>query len=151
MGTLTVRKAVLSDAEGMTALDELCFDLPWSLETFMGELAANENAFYIVAEVDGKPVGYAGLWAIAGEGHITNVAVHPDYRRKQIAKALVKLLIEASEAAGLEAFTLEVRVSNAPAIALYEQFGFEPSGVRKGYYLDNDEDALIMWRGSAIL
>jgi len=90
-------------------------------------------------------VGYAGLWAIEDEGHITNVAVHPDYRRMRLGSILVELLIAQTREEGLKRFTLEVRVSNQAAISLYEKFGFVSAGLRKGYYEDNNEDAMIMW------
>jgi len=93
----------------------------------------------------GLLIGYAGLWAIEDEGHITNVAVHPDYRRMHLGSILVDMLIAQTRLEGLKRFTLEVRVSNQAAIALYEKFGFVSAGIRKGYYEDNNEDAMIMW------
>lgn len=141
-----LRKATADDAKAMAALDRLCFSIPWSKETFDHELGENALAFYLVAEVRGKLIGYAGLWTILNEGHITNVAVHPDHRRKGLGEILVFRLIEAAEEAGLEKFTLEVRAGNRDAIALYKKLGFQEDGCRKGYYGDNGEDALVMWR-----
>ena len=92
-------------------------------------------------------VGYIGVWKIVDEGHITNVAVSPDYRRMQIGSALLKNMLEITAEEGIVRHTLEVRTGNEAAIGLYEKFGFETAGVRKGYYEDNGEDALIMWRG----
>lgn len=146
MGEMIIRNAQEKDVKAMAALDLICFADPWSEESFRDEILTNERAFYIVAEIEGQVAGYAGLWAILDEGHITNVAVSPDYRRKGIGKAIVGTLVEVAEENGLNSFTLEVRESNLPAQGLYEQFGFKPAGVRKGYYLDNGENAIIMWR-----
>ena len=146
MSELIIRNAEERDVKEMAELDLICFADPWSEESFRNEILTNERAFYIAAEIDGKLAGYAGLWAILDEGHITNVAVSPEYRRKGVGKAIVGTLIEVAEENGLNSFTLEVRESNLPAQGLYEQFGFKSAGVRKGYYIDNGENAIIMWR-----
>ena len=101
---------------------------------------------YTLAEVDGKPAGYAGLWRVAGEGHINNVAVDPGYRKRGIGTEIIKKLMDDARKEGIKEFTLEVRPSNEAAIALYRKFGFDSEGRRKAYYQDNGEDALIMWR-----
>lgn len=146
MSELILRAAELKDTAEMAELDKICFADPWSEESFRQEILDNDRAFYIVAEIEGRVAGYAGLWAILDEGHITNVAVSPEFRRKGIGRAIVGTLIEVSEENGLNSFTLEVRESNLPAQGLYAEFGFESAGVRKGYYLDNGENAIIMWR-----
>jgi len=143
---LIVRQAEERDVKPMAEMDHLCFAAPWSEESFGKEIMENRLAFYIVAEIDGRMVGYAGLWCIADEGHITNVAVHPDFRRRGIGEALVSVLLQHTAENGILSHTLEVRASNAPAISLYKKFGFEPAGFRKNYYEDNGEDAIIMWR-----
>ncbi len=143
---LVVRQAEEKDIKIMAEMDVLCFSAPWSELSFEKEIKENHLAFYIVAEIDERVVGYAGLWCIVDEGHITNVAVHPDFRRKGIGEALVSVLLEHTTEIGLLSHTLEVRASNDPAIALYSKFGFEAAGVRKNYYEDNGEDAIIMWR-----
>ena len=146
MAEWNVRFASAEDVSQMTTLDQICFTSPWSFESFTAELSNNPLARYLVAENhDSVIVGYAGLWAIGDEGHITNVAVHPDYRREGLAKMLIQTLIQRTRGEGLSRFTLEVRVSNLAAIRLYEGFGFQSVGVRPGYYEDNNEDALIMW------
>lgn len=140
------RKGTAEDIDMMTSLDEICFTVPWSRADFEKEMTANPLALYIVAEYEDKVIGYAGLWCIVDEGHITNVAVHPGYRKKGIGKNLVEILLEkAREKANTKNFTLEVRVSNEAGIRLYEGFGFKEVGRRKGYYSDNREDAAIMW------
>jgi len=169
MSDIRIRVAMAEDIDAMTELDATCFSAPWSRASFEAELTTNQLAWYLVAEELVPPcdaadssgsavansytqedqvgilIGYAGLWAIEDEGHITNVAVHPDYRRMHLGSILVQTLIAETRKEGLKRFTLEVRVSNHAAIALYEKFGFVSAGVRKGYYEDNNEDAMIMW------
>lgn len=91
-------------------------------------------------------IGYIGVWSIADEGHINNVAVLPKYRRMHVGTILLNTMINATEEAGIVSHTLEVRASNEAAQSLYGRFGFKESGRRKGYYEDNGEDAIIMWR-----
>lgn len=143
---LIVRLAEERDIIPMAEMDILCFSAPWSEESFRKEITENHLAFYIVAEISGRMVGYAGLWGIVDEGHITNVAVHPDFRRKGIGEALITVLLSHTRENGILSHTLEVRASNEAAISLYSKFGFEPAGLRKKYYEDNGEDAIIMWR-----
>jgi len=141
-----IRNAEERDIVCMAELDNLCFTVPWSLQSFEQEIKDNDKAFYLIAESEGAVIGYAGLWRILNEGHITNVAVHPDFRQSGIGEKLVSELIEESKMHGTERFTLEVRISNDAAISLYTKLHFEPAGIRKKYYEDNGEDALIMWR-----
>ena len=118
---------------------------PWSKEAFAQEIT-NPMAKYVVAEMDNKVIGFAGLWTIVDEGHITNIAVHPDYRGKGIGSKLVKSLIDNSKDWYINDLTLEVRYSNKIAQNLYKKYGFIEEGIRKNYYADNKEDAVIMWR-----
>jgi len=145
MKELIVRQAQPEDIDTMTELDGLCFAAPWSRESFRTEMEENPVAFYVVAEEDGTVVGYAGLWCIGDEGHITNVAVHPDHRDRHIGSALIKTIMEFTAEQGVSKYTLEVRPSNEGALTLYRNFGFREMGRRPGYYADNGEDALIMW------
>ena len=141
-----IRAAVPTDAQQMAELDKVCFTVPWSLDSFEQELAANDRAIYIVAEKDGQLAGYAGMWQILDEGHITNVAVAPEQRRQGIATSVLAALIAEGGRRGIRAFTLEVRASNVAAQELYRGFGFQSAGIRPGYYEDNKEAAVIMWR-----
>lgn len=142
----TFREAIEEDVEEMARLDAICFSAPWSYKDFLKEITGNKLALYVVAEKDGRVQGYAGLWCILDEGHITNVAVHPDHRKKGLGFTLVKTLLDlAQKIRQVKSFTLEVRVSNGHAIKLYQKFGFVEMGKRKGYYTDNKEDASIMW------
>ncbi len=143
---ITVRKAKAVDAAAIAELERECFARPWSYESVLYDLTENEKAVYVVAELGGEVCGYAGMWIVAGEGQITNVAVTKAARRMHAATAILDELFKEAADAGAENFTLEVRVSNEPAIRLYKGFGFREAGCRKGYYEDNGEDALIMWR-----
>ncbi len=118
---------------------------PWSLSLFMSEMALRTSRAYFVGRVDGLVVGYVGLMMNGEEGHITTIAVDPNWHRRKIGTRL--LLVAAREAVrrGGTALTLEVRMSNAGAQEMYRRFGFRPAGVRRNYYVETNEDALIMW------
>ncbi|MDD6389841.1 MAG: ribosomal protein S18-alanine N-acetyltransferase [Firmicutes bacterium] len=146
MSQLIIRQAEASDCRELAELDRVCFNVPWSLAAFEAEFKYENEAFYVAAQIDGQLVGYMGMRMIFDEGHITNVAVHPGFRRRHIAKAMMSVFIAEGNARGITSFTLEVRESNEPAIRLYESFGFRSAGLRRNYYPDNHEDAVIMWR-----
>ena len=146
MKDFVIRQAEPKDIVPMAELDALCFAAPWSLNSFQTEILNNEAALYIVAVRNDVLIGYVGLWCILDEGHITNVAVHPDCRKEGIGTALISVMLRHTLANGLKSHTLEVRPSNFAAISLYKKFGFQPAGIRKKYYEDNGEDAIIMWR-----
>ena len=146
MADITIRQAQPRDAGDIYEIERLCFPDPWSRSAIESELTQNLRAFYVVAEREGQIVGYAGLWWIEDEGHITNVAVRPGFRNRHIGKGIIDTLIEHTSKSGIKHYTLEVRASNEAAIKLYEQFGFRVEGRRKGYYRFEKEDALIMWR-----
>ena len=125
--------------------ERICFSRPWSRKMLAEELE-NQCAAFLVAEdsVSGRVLGYAGLMVVADEGYITNVAVFPEYRRQGIAAQILQVFVQFAEANRLAFLTLEVRPSNAAAIALYQDFGFEEVGRRKNYYDLPKEDALIL-------
>ena len=126
-------------------LEKLCFSDPWSENCVSSELN-NPLSLWLVA-VDGERVaGYVGSQSVMGESDMMNIAVHPDYRRRGLAEMLVAELVTALKNAGNTCLTLEVRASNAPAIALYEKTGFSQIGLRKNYYRNPREDALILRR-----
>ncbi len=141
---MVIRRMEESDLDRLAVLETRCFTIPWSRAMLADELS-NDRALYLVALCEGRVAGYAGAWIVMDEGHITNVAVDPDFRRAGIGRALLAALLEGLAGAGVTASTLEVRRGNRPAIALYEAFGFTVEGVRRGYYTDNGEDALVMW------
>jgi ribosomal-protein-alanine N-acetyltransferase len=118
---------------------------PWSLGLFLSELALRSSRAYVVARVDGSVVGYAGLMMTGRDGHVTTIAVDPLWQRHKIGTRLLLVLTRAALERGATAMTLEVRVGNAPAQSMYRRFGFVPVGVRKNYYVETNEDALVMW------
>ncbi len=131
--------------EELEKLERICFSRPWSRKMLAEELE-NQCAAFLVAEdsVSGRVLGYAGLMVVADEGYITNVAVFPEYRRQGIAAQILQVFLQFAKANRLAFLTLEVRPSNAAAIALYQGFGFEEVGRRKNYYDLPKEDALIL-------
>lgn len=141
---MEIRKMKPGDIDGIALVEAHSFTIPWSKKMFLDELN-NPLALYYVACCDEKVVAYAGLWIIADEGHITNIAVEPSWRRQQIAAGMMRKILEVAAQYNLRGLTLEVRAGNLPAISLYTKFGFQIEGRRKAYYSDNQEDALIMW------
>jgi ribosomal-protein-alanine N-acetyltransferase len=146
MAGIEIVKADISHVDGIIEVENLCFKIPWSREAFVQEITGNRFAMYFTAKCGDKVVGYAGMWNVCNEGHITNVAVHPEYRGKGVGSKLVEKLIEVSRQDGILRMTLEVRKSNLAAQHLYGKYGFQISGFRKSYYSDNGEDAIIMWK-----
>ena len=118
---------------------------PWSLGLFMSELALRSSRTYVVARIGGAVVGYGGLMLSAGDAHVTTIAVDPSWHRHQIGTRVLLVLARQGIARGADGLTLEVRMSNEPAQAMYRMFGFTPAGVRKNYYVETNEDALVMW------
>ncbi|AEF16719.1 MULTISPECIES: ribosomal protein S18-alanine N-acetyltransferase [Thermoanaerobacterium] len=143
---IKIRPMVKSDIDKVMEIEYLSFSVPWSFESFVMEVTKNSCAHYIVAEVDGQIAGYGGFWVVVDEGHITNIAVHPDFRGQGVGSAIVEGLIELAKNKGITSMTLEVRESNLVAQSLYKKYGFKPVGKRRGYYQDNNEDAVIMWK-----
>lgn len=131
------------DLEQVAELERQCFSTPWSRQAFSEELE-NEMARYFVAREQETVCGYIGFWKIIDEGHITNVAVLEQYRRHGVGGQLIAQLVDTAKEERLRLLTLEVRKGNAPAIALYQKYGFVVLGTRKRYYHHPDEDALIM-------
>ncbi|HHY83013.1 MAG TPA: ribosomal protein S18-alanine N-acetyltransferase [Clostridiales bacterium] len=142
---IVISPMISADVDEVSQLERMCFSLPWSNESFRIEVEQNKCARYYVARDDSRIIGYGGMWLVLDEAHITNIAVHPDYRRRGIGRRIMQTLINEAVRLGKTRMTLEVRVSNTPAINLYKSLGFEEGGIRKGYYSNNREDALIMW------
>ena len=139
-----IRRMRKEDLDAVTAIEEATFAIPWSRESFRQELERNVAARYLVAEVEGKVIGYAGAWIILDESHITNIAVEEAYRGQGIGRQLTEALIQYLSNLGACDATLEVRVSNIRAQNLYKSLGFVSVGKRKRYYEDNQEDAFLM-------
>jgi [ribosomal protein S18]-alanine N-acetyltransferase len=145
MDRLLVRAMEKRDLERVVEIESLSFSSPWSKEAFQKEIEENKLAVYLVAECSGAVAGYMGMWKVMDEGHITNIAVAPEYRGRGIGGALLAEMIAQSEQSGIVAMTLEVRTSNSSAQKLYMKYGFESAGIRPNYY-ENGEDANIMWK-----
>ncbi|AKS37205.1 alanine acetyltransferase [Anoxybacillus gonensis] len=135
----------LQDLDRIVEIEQLSFTLPWSRSSFYQELINNRYARYIVMEHDGQIIGYCGMWLVMDEAHITNIAVLPEFRGKKLGEALMKQAMALAREEGAQTMTLEVRVSNTVAQSLYRKLGFLNGGIRKRYYSDNQEDALVMW------
>ena len=133
------------DIDQVLEIEHASFTTPWSREAFYNELNMNRFAIQIVLEIDKKVVGYCGVWIVVDEAHVTNIAILPDYRGKKLGDALMQNLFEVAKTMGAKSMTLEVRVTNYIAQSLYRKFGFQNGGLRKNYYTDNHEDALVRW------
>ncbi len=140
---MTIEKMNEGQVAQIAALEKICFSDPWSENSIASELE-NKLAHWLVAQEGEMVAGYIGSQTVMGETDMMNVAVHPDFRRRGIAETLVKRLVEDLKAMESHCLTLEVRASNAPAIALYEKLGFSQIGRRKNYYRNPREDALIL-------
>ncbi len=141
---LIFRKMLPADADAVSEIEIKSFAMPWKRDTFY-EVVQRENTVYIVGELDGKVIAYAGAWLSFNEAEVMSVAVEENFRGRGIGTKLFAELIKICKERGATAITLEVRPSNTAAIKLYESFGLKSVGRRKGYYVDNGEDALIMW------
>ena len=143
---IKIEKMTPADLDRVMEIEALSYRTPWSRRAFMSELTENSYAHYFVARHEGKIIGYVGMWVILEEAHITNIAVDPAYRRKKVAWRLLEDMFRRAKELGATRMTLEVRVSNVNAQDLYRKLGFVDRGIRKGYYTDTNEDAIIMWK-----
>lgn len=146
MESIIARKMELRDVDAVVDIEENSFPIPWTKNSFVTELTKNKLARYCVVEVDGVIAAYGGMWLVVDEAHITNIAVHPKYRGIGAGKKIVEALIEEGKKINIYKMTLEVRRSNIVAQELYKKYDFMFCGVRPGYYHDNGEDAIIMWK-----
>lgn len=133
------------DIDQIVRIENEAFTIPWSRESFENELRKNRFAHYTVLEDEEGVFGYCGLWIIIDEAHITNIALLPKYRGKKLGEALLRKVMDIAREKGAKTMTLEVRVTNDIAQSLYRKLGFQNGGIRKNYYTDNQEDALVMW------
>lgn len=139
----TITPAALDDLDALEALEKACFSIPWSRQSLTTALET-ANTLVLAARVDGEVAGYAGMQTVLDQGDIYNLAVLPRYRRLGLAKALLSALLTEGAALGLAAVTLEVRASNHPAQSLYTGLGFVQTGLRRSYYDNPKEDALLL-------
>jgi ribosomal-protein-alanine N-acetyltransferase len=130
---------------GVMAIERQVYPRPWSPNLFLSEMSESRNRCYLVARIDREVVGYAGMICYGDEAHVTNIAVDPMHQRHKIASRLLHDIVRQAIEMGAQAVSLEVRVTNWGAQRLYGRFGFRPVGVRKNYYQEINEDALIMW------
>ncbi len=135
----------LNDLDSVMEVERASFSSPWSRQAFVRELTDNMYAHYLVARVGGKLFGYAGMWLVMGEAHVTNIAIHPDFRGHGHGERLLRRLMEEAVNGHANRMTLEVRRTNLVAQRLYDKLGFTAQGLRKRYYTDTNEDAIIMW------
>jgi len=141
---VTILPMAVSHLEAVLAIENVSNGAPWSEVSFRREIENPQAHYYVATEKD--LLGFAGFWTLIDEAHITTIAVKPEARGKGVGRALMLRIFEDAAAHGMTCATLEVRAGNAAAIHLYESLGFLNSGVRKNYYPDNREDAVIMWR-----
>ena len=140
------RRMTADDIEGVYEVEVSAFEDTWSYSSLRGELKNKLSRYIVAEEDDGKIVGYVGAWYILDEAHITNVAVHKDFRGKKIGNGLIEALIDMCDRDKMASITLEVRAGNFVAQGLYNKYDFLAGSVRKEYYTNNKEDAIIMWK-----
>lgn len=145
-GTAVIRRARLGDLDGIYSCEQASFEDPWSFAMLYDDICETPSAIYLVCELDGGIIGYAGTHIVIDESHITNLCIRPEFRGQGHGRALMEALMEVSRSQGAEAITLEVRVSNRPALRLYMDLGFTIAGIRRNYY-PGREDAYVMWYG----
>lgn len=137
----------ISHLDEVYEIELASFSVPWTKNALLKEIIDNNLAVYFVAvDDDGKVAGYAGLWHVVTEGHITNIAVRPDKRRQGVGAMLLEKLIDTAYEREMIGMTLEVRVNNYDAQRLYSKNGFKLERIRKNYYSDTHEDAIVMWK-----
>ena len=143
--TVTIRLMEERDLDAIMEVEKQCFTVPWSREAFYNELHQNRFAHYLILEEEGNVIGYCGAWLVVDEAHITNIAVLPAYQGRGLGKVLLTSMMEECKLRAIERMTLEVRESNLVAQSLYRKLGFVEGAIRKNYYSDNQEDAIVMW------
>ena len=142
---MAIREMVVEDIPAILEIDASSFLTPWTEEVYKNELTNNEYAKYFVVETEEEIVGYIGLWIVLDDAQVTNIALRPAYRGYKIGEKLFGFAVSYLMELGVERLSLEVRESNTVAQNMYRKFGLVSGGVRKNYYKDNGEDALLMW------
>ena len=145
---LSIEPMLEADVPIVQEIERHIFSTPWPRNAYYRELAARNSAHYIVLRKDDAIVGYAGMWRMYDEAHVTTIGVRHDFQRRGYGRVLFAALVQAAYEMGAKWVTLEVRTSNDTAMRMYEGFGFKIIGRRKGYYTDNGEDAVVMWSDS---
>lgn len=147
---ILIRSMEIEDLEQVCNIENQIFSKPWTREGFLSSLSDSNN-IYLVVQRNDEIVGYCGLWGVVGEGQINNVAVKSLFRGQGIGQCMLTKLLQEGKKNSLTSFTLEVRESNAVAIGLYERLGFQPVGIRKNFYEEPREGAVIMWLENSII
>lgn len=142
---MIIRPMTVDDIDEVMEIEHLSFTLPWSRQAYINEITKNLFAKYYVVEDHGSVIAFCGCWTIIDEAHITNIAVLPEYRGRKIGEMLLRYVMGVASLQGAKTMTLEARVSNVVARNLYQKLGFQEGGIRKNYYSDNGEDAIVMW------
>lgn len=145
MVEIVIRKMELADVDQVMEVETASFTTPWPTDIFYQEILDNEHALYFVMELDEKIIGYVGTWVVIDDMQITNIAVIPSYRGHNFGEMLFRYTIQYAIKLGVARLSLEVRKSNIVAQKMYRKFGLVPGGVRKNYYADDQEDAIVMW------
>lgn len=145
MGELVIRKMTVEDVEQVLEVERATFATPWTTDVFYQEIVDNQHAHYFVIELDRIVIGYVGMWIVLDEAQITNIAVMPSFRGRKLGGKLFQYAIQRAMMVGVSSLSLEVRQSNIVAQRMYRKFGLVPGGIRKNYYTDNQEDAVVMW------
>ena len=143
---IDIREMNIDDVDKVYEIEISCFNTPWSKEALKKELTTNKLAYYFVAVINNEVVGYCGLWHVITEGHITNIAVDENKRMLGIGNKLMCELVNFANKKQMIGLTLELKMSNQKAFNLYKKHGFIVEGIRKNYYSDTKEDALVMWK-----
>ncbi|MFC3041639.1 ribosomal protein S18-alanine N-acetyltransferase [Virgibacillus xinjiangensis] len=140
-----IRKMGTEDVDQVLDVERASFATPWTTDIFYQELVDNRHAHYFVIEVEKVIAGYAGTWVVFEDAQITNIAIHPEYRGRKLGQMLFQYVLQQMTMMGVSRLSLEVRKSNLTAQKLYRKFGLVPGGIRRNYYTDNQEDAIVMW------
>ncbi|MFD2211613.1 ribosomal protein S18-alanine N-acetyltransferase [Virgibacillus halophilus] len=140
-----IRPMALADIEAVMKVETATYTSPWERHIFFQELSQNFHAHYYVLELEGEVIGYAGMWVVVDDAQITNIAILPGYRGKKYGEQLFRFMVGKAVILGAVHLSLEVRVSNHIAQRMYSKFGLVEGGIRKNYYSDNQEDAIVMW------
>lgn len=145
MAELMIRPMKSHDVEAVFQVEKASYSTPWTKDIFLREVTENDHAHYFVILLDERIIGYVGLWIVLDDAQITNIAILPEFRGKKLGEKLFRYTMQKLIAMDVSRLSLEVRKSNIAAQKLYRKFGLVPGGIRKNYYVDNQEDAIVMW------
>lgn len=145
MAELLIRKMELNDIKDVMKVDQASFTNPWTEDIFHLEIGKNDHAHYFILKLENKIIGYIGMWVVIDDAQITNIAILPEFRGYKFGEKLFEFACQQAIQMGVKRLSLEVRASNIAAQKMYRKFGLVPGGVRKNYYTDNREDAIVMW------